>query len=107
MTPAPPARLTSDDLIRLVIEALEDLDQAGPAPDGAPIGPETPLFGREGLLDSLGLVTLVVAVERALEDRFGVQVSLADDRAMSQTQSPFRTVRSLAEYATRLVSGHG
>ncbi len=69
------------------------------------LGPETPLFGERGHLDSLGLVSLVVAVEEAIEDRLGVSISLADERAMSQARSPFRTIGSLAEYAGTLVSG--
>ena len=69
------------------------------------LGPETPLFGEGGHLDSVGLVSLVVAVEEAIEDRLGVSISLADERAMSQARSPFRTIGSLAEYAGTLVSG--
>ncbi|TVP43567.1 MAG: acyl carrier protein [Gemmatimonadales bacterium] len=63
---------------------------------------DTRLFGDTGLLDSLGLVSLVLSVEEAIEDLTGVSVALADERAMSQTRSPFRTVRSLSEYATAL-----
>ena len=64
---------------------------------------DTPLFGREGFLDSMGLVTCVVAVEQAIEDELGVSVSLADDRALSQRTSPYRTVGTLADYADTLV----
>jgi len=64
---------------------------------------ETPLFGREGFLDSLGLVTLMVAVEQAIEDELGVSVSLADERALSQRTSPYRTVGTLADYADSLI----
>ena len=39
------------------------------------------------------------AVVEAARRRVGRNVSLMNDRAMSQTRSPFRTVRSLAEYA--------
>jgi D-alanine--poly(phosphoribitol) ligase subunit 2 len=56
------------------------------------------LYGRQGVLDSLGLVSLLAAIEQALEDEYGVQVTLADERAFSQARSPFRTVASLAEY---------
>jgi acyl carrier protein len=56
------------------------------------------LFGPSGILDSIGLVNLVVAAESAIEDEFGVSVALADDRAMSQKNSPFRTVSALADY---------
>ena len=59
----------------------------------------TALFGREGCLDSLGLVSLVVGVEQALQDELNVAVSLADEKALSQRQSPYRTVGSLAAYA--------
>ena len=66
-------------------------------------GPDTALFGRKGIFDSLGLVSLIVGVEEAIADAFGTTVSLADERAMSQTNSPFRTIRSLAEYAAGLL----
>jgi acyl carrier protein len=70
-------------------------------------GPDTALFGRTGLFDSLGLVNLILAVEEAVLDEHGVSVALADERAMSQSRSPFRTVGSLAEYAMRLVEEAG
>lgn len=90
------------DFIPLIIRALEGLDGHMSKPPGEVNG-ETPLFGRDGILDSVGLVSLVVAVEQAIEDECGVSLSLADEQAMSQRQSPYRTVRSLAEYASRLL----
>jgi D-alanine--poly(phosphoribitol) ligase subunit 2 len=44
-----------------------------------------------------------VAVEQKIEDKFGFAVALADEKALSQRQSPFRTVRSLADYAAGLI----
>jgi len=91
--------------LTLVVDALHELldDRAIDTP--GPVDAETRLFGRAGLLDSLGLVTLVVAVEQAIADEYGVSVSLADDRALSQRNSPYRTVGSLAEYAAGLLDG--
>lgn len=60
---------------------------------------ETVLFGSDASLDSMGLVNLIVIVEQRLQDAFGVTIVLADERAMSQRSSPFRTVGTLAEYA--------
>jgi acyl carrier protein len=60
---------------------------------------ETVLFGREGILDSMGLVSLIVAFEQVIEERFDVQISLADEKALSQERSPYRTIMALAEYA--------
>jgi acyl carrier protein len=89
----------------LIIDALQEVLQHNAIEVAEPLGAETRLFGRDGLLDSMGLVTLVVAVEQAVEDEYGVSVSLADDRALSQRNSPYRTVASLAEYAASLLDG--
>lgn len=70
--------------------------QGKPAP--ATVNADTALFGSGGGLDSMGLVTLVVEVEQVLAERFGLQITLADDRAMSQRSSPFRTVGTLVAY---------
>lgn len=59
---------------------------------------ETRLFGGNGLLDSLGVVILLTDLEEKLDEEFDVTVSLASDSTMSRTRSPFRTVKSLAEY---------
>lgn len=64
---------------------------------------EAPLFGVEGVLDSLALVSLVLAVEQGIEEKIGVLVTLADARAASQSRSPFRTAGSLAAFASTLV----
>lgn len=60
---------------------------------------DTRLFGASGLFDSVGLVSLVLAIEQEVADRFGVNVALADEKALSQKHSPFRTVGALADYA--------
>ena len=62
------------------------------------------LFGSSGKLDSLGLVSLIVATEQKVEAEFSVTISLADERAMSQEENPFQTVRSLVEYISLLIS---
>jgi acyl carrier protein len=57
----------------------------------------TALFGGEAGVDSLSLVRLVAAVERAAEIQFGKNIVLADEKAMSMRSSPFRTVGTLAD----------
>lgn len=62
---------------------------------------ETPLFGPGASLDSLDLVSFLIEVETRLAT-FGLDSSLADDRAMSQARSPFRTIGTLAEFILSL-----
>jgi acetyltransferase-like isoleucine patch superfamily enzyme/acyl carrier protein len=65
--------------------------------------PETRLVGRQSVVDSMQLVNLIVAIEREVEDTFGVAVTLADERALSMKASPFRSIQSLAVYIGTLV----
>jgi acyl carrier protein len=60
---------------------------------------DTALFGIEGFLDSMALVTLVIALEQGIAEKFGVSVKLADAHAISQEHSPYSTIYALAEYA--------
>ena len=60
---------------------------------------DTALFGIEGFLDSMALVTLVIALEQGIKEKFGVSVQLADAHAISQEPSPYSTIHALAEYA--------
>jgi acetyltransferase-like isoleucine patch superfamily enzyme len=66
--------------------------------------PQTRLVGSQSVLDSMRLVNLIVAIEREVEDTFGVAVSLADERALSMKASPFRSIQSLAVYIGTLVT---
>jgi acyl carrier protein len=96
------------EITKLIIECLQGVH----AEDGIPaadvsMGPDTVLLGKSAVLDSLGLVRLVLEVEQRIADTFDWSVSLADERAMSQHRSPFRTVGSLAEYITTLAGEAG
>lgn len=82
---------------------LKCLQEADPTPPG-PVDAETVLLGKSSHFDSLGLVNYIVDVEQALDEELGVAVTLADERAMSQTRSPFRTVQSLTDYIMTLAT---
>ena len=69
----------------------------------ATLSDSTRLIGREGVLDSLGLVSAIVDIEQKLSDDYAIEVTIADERAMSQEKSPFRTVGTLVEYISLLI----
>jgi acyl carrier protein len=87
-------------IVNLIVETVDGyrLTMLGP---GETVGPQTCLFGPSGLLDSLGLVSVLVELEQKVSDVCGQPISLMDDRAMSEMSSPFRTVDSLADYLGR------
>jgi acyl carrier protein len=65
-------------------------------------GNATRLFGGDAGLDSIDLVSLVVSIEEAIEDEFGISIVLADEKAMSRRVSPFASVGLLVEYIEEL-----
>jgi len=95
----------SKDLVTLINDCMQNLPHENGEEIFNNLTAESALFGKDGVLDSIGLVSLVVAVEQAVEDAYGLSISLADDRAMSQKSSPYKTIGSLAEYAGRLIQG--
>ncbi len=82
----------------IVISCLrESLEQAGvePTPE---LTAETVIVGEGAVLDSIGVVSLIVDIEQRLEMDHDVSVTLASERAMSQRSSPFRNAGVLADH---------
>lgn len=68
---------------------------------------ETVLVGNESPLDSMSLVTLIVVVEGKLIDKFGVSITLMDERATLAEENPFRTVATFVDYIAVLLDEQG
>lgn len=91
-------QIAEQELIDLIISTIQEQVPSAKA------DANTPLIGTGRIVDSIGLVTLLVAIEDNLAGQFGKPVSLMDDRAMSQSKSPFRTVGTLASYLLTVVN---
>jgi acyl carrier protein len=81
----------------IVLSALrEAVDQNGGDVSG--VSAETVIVGPDAVIDSIGVVSLIVDIEQRLEMDYQVSVTLANDRAMSQRNSPFRNASVLADH---------
>lgn len=96
--------LNQDAVQGIVLQALNNLNEERGPDQQLQIGPDTPLFGAAAVLDSLSLVSVIVDVEAAVSDASGRDLSLTDDRAMSQPVSPFSNVGALTAYIVLLLS---
>lgn len=87
-----------DDLHALVAAALVRLRDDLALPALPAVEAATPILGDGSDLDSMAVVHLIVEVEGRLNERYGLDWILADERALSRRRSPFRTVGDLAAF---------
>ena len=87
----------------LIISSVKEINEQLPQEQQLGQSTKTVLFGKDGKLDSLGLVTLLVIIEQNIEDELDVSITIADERAMSQKRSPFRTIGTLTDYIDMLL----
>lgn len=92
-----------DEVINIILNSLDELNQELEANIDVADGKDICLFGKNGVLDSLNLVNLIVSVEQEIEEIYGKSIILADEKAFSQRQSPFRSVETLALYIIDLI----
>jgi len=83
---------------KAIFSAVEEINTQLTHEEKLEINEDSVLYGSKGKLDSLGLINLIVTVEQNIEDDFDITITLADERAMSQEHSPFRTIKTLTDY---------
>jgi|APFre7841882793_1041355.scaffolds.fasta_scaffold110214_1 acyl carrier protein len=88
---------------QILFDAIEEINEELPPHQKIKADHSTQLFGRKGALDSLTLVKLIVTAEQKVLETLNIAINLANERAMSQKNSPFKSVESLANYIVLLV----
>lgn len=69
------------------------------------INAETRLIGMDALFDSINLVSFIVDLEEKLELKFGIEVQLMDEKAMSSKTSPFININRFAKFIKDQLDG--
>lgn len=94
--------MKSNDIIeQCIYPALDEMEDV--LPDDCVKSEDMVILGNGAVLDSMSTVALIIATEEHVKNKLGVSVVIADEKAMSQRNSPFRTVKSLADYITTLI----
>lgn len=91
-------------ILQAIYHAVDEVNEELPKGKTLAKSPEAVLFGQSGQLTSLGLVSLIVAVEQNIQDEFAATITLADERAMSQQHSPFKSIKTLSDYVSLLLA---
>jgi len=99
--------IADDKVVAAINSAIDDLNEVLEPDERLAKSAQVALIGQDARLDSLGLVNLIVLVEEKIQQQFGVGITLVDERAMSQSKSPFRTLGTLAEFVQEQLADHG
>lgn len=91
-----------EQILEIIYKSLDEINDLPHAKLSIKKDPATILFGQGSQLDSFALVNLIIDIESKIDEAFDKAVTLADEKAMSQMNSPFRTINSLADYIIKL-----
>ncbi len=92
--------INNQSVTQIIFDAVENLNQQLPREQHLEKSIDTVLLGK---LDSLGLINIIVMVEQKVEEDLGASITLIDERAMSQENSPFKDIKTLADYIAVLL----
>jgi len=94
--------VTKEEIIEIIFNSIDEINEQNET--HLVKNEKTKLFGRDSDLDSLGLVNLIVSVEENINERLNVSISIVDEKAMSQKNSPFKSVETLTDYLIQLLN---
>lgn len=92
-----------DKIEKIIIKTLVELNEELENESLKSPSSKTKLYGANGGLDSLALVSFITDLEEKISDEFDKEIVLADEKAMSAKTSPFRNVESLTLYIKSLL----
>ena len=94
-------KINKEIATKLIFKGIKDYNTQVNKKNQLPISVELELFSENGVLDSLGLVNLIMSIEEQFEDYLDTSIVIADEKAMSQKNSPFQSVQSMADYLSK------
>ena len=90
-------------VLQLIFKTIDEINETLPDDSQLEKSTQTQLLGRQGKLDSLGLVSFIILLEQHITEELNTAITLADEKAISRSKSPFRTVETLADYTLELL----
>lgn len=89
-------------IVECIINAINVVNEHLPEKLPAELREDCPLY-QSDFVDSITLVTLIYLIEHNIEDEFKCSITLANEKAISMTNSPFLNVRRLTSYIEDLL----
>jgi acyl carrier protein len=90
--------------LNLIFDTIDEMNLELDSSNQIKKNEDTVIFGIDSALDSIGLVNFITIIEQKIEEETGKFITIADERAMSMENSPFKTVGTLKEYIELLIN---
>lgn len=97
----------AERVLALIYEVVDQVNRGRASRDRIDKQPNTVLIGKNGQLDSLGMVNFIIGVEELIEDEYGVQISLVDGTSVNDSSGHLRTIENLNAHIVRTVAEIG
>lgn len=90
--------MNTDKIKQTILETIENYLKIEKQLSNFSYNENYKLFGGDGVLDSMDLVQLIVQIESDLFEKYSIEISIANERAMSKRNSPFSKIKYLLEF---------
>ncbi|MEM3101457.1 MAG: hypothetical protein QXT99_08915 [Candidatus Nitrosotenuis sp.] len=90
--------INKEKVIQSIFEAIDEINEQLPRDKRLGKSINTALFGNDGNLDSLGLISLITSLEQKIEENLGITVTILEKMEDIEDKNPFETVKSLTDY---------
>ena len=91
----------------IILDSLKELNKEKDKDEALEISNDTILLDKQGKLDSLDFITLIVIIESNIFNKLGKNITIVGEEAFSKKYSPFKNVESLTELIVELVESEG
>ncbi|MEM6898880.1 MAG: acyl carrier protein [Pseudomonadota bacterium] len=91
--------MQKEDVINHILTFLQETPTVKSEPAA-----DSPLVGSDAILDSSGVLELLLDLEELAEDKLDTMFDWATDSAFSETRSVFRTPNTLADFFLQQIS---
>ena len=92
-------------VIKAIYSAIDDVNKMLPREARLSKSVDSIIIGRKSILDSLGVVNLIVAVEARIAEEFGFEITLVDARNVAGDGGPLSTLGALVDYISNILEG--
>jgi len=87
----------------ILFEIIDETNDRLPEDERIEKEKSTQLYGEGAALDSMEFVNFIVAFEQRIQSDLDVTVNLEEETAEFPGDGPFRSIETLAAYATKLI----